>query len=436
MRAFGKMRAALGKRACFMPEDNENSTPKFQRDRRAWMQAVGLTVAASAFGPALFAQSKKKGAPELTEEELQAAYEETEKLVSVGSTADRPGIAGWQQKQGVGLQWPAKYYLPWPAGAGHQVYQSWNGNKIGPPRATHMKAQNFYAWDFHITRGQYICAARDGKVTNVVDDQPAGNENANVIYVEHADGEVSVYAHNGSNTALVAVGDKVLAGQKLCQGSNESMHLHFCIWKGMIDYPCRFIEYSADNGVPQYGANPVSGNTGPDDGLINEINTNYKKGEAAYQAKDYLTAMNFFLAATATEVRIEAYEASLERIEECRALIDAEVQEAITEAKGGDFNGAEKRFKEIKKKYGDYAKGRLDEALKALEDDPKFKDWVNKQRAERWWIAAHKAEKFEDWDEAEKYYRELRKLYKKGEPEYDEIRKKLTKIKTAKILEE
>jgi tetratricopeptide (TPR) repeat protein len=299
-----------------------------------------------------------------------------------------------------------------------------------------MKAQNFYAWDFHIQRGQYICAARDGKVTNVVDDQPAGNENANVIYIEHADGEVSVYAHNGSNTALVAVGDKVLAGQKICQGSNESMHLHFCIWKGMIDYPCRFIDFEGNNGVPQYGQVPVSGNTGPDDGLIDEIKANYAKGEKAFEAKDYMTALNFYLAATAVEVRIEAYEASLSRIEECREIIDAEVQEAITEAKGGDFQGAEKRFKEIKKKYGDFAKGRIDEALKELENDPKFKDWVNKQRAERWWIAARKAEKYEEWDDAEKYYKLLKGLYKKGDAEYDEARKKLTKIKMARILEE
>lgn len=418
-----------------MPNSNPE-TPKFQRDRRTWMQAVGLTAAASVFGPVLFAQKANKGSKEPTEEELQAAYAETEKLVSVASTDDRPGLAGWQQQQGVGLQWPAKYYLPWPAGAARQVYQSWNGNKLGPPRATHMKAQNYYAWDFHIVRGQYIAAARDGKVTNVVDDQPPGNENANVIYIEHADGEVSVYAHNGSNTALVEVGDRVLAGQKICQGSNESMHLHFCIWKGMIDYPCRFIDFESNNGVPQYGQSPASGNKGPDDGMINEIKANYAKGEAAFEVKDYLTALKFYLAATAVEVRIEEFEASLERIEECRVIIDAEVAEAVTEAKNGDFAGAEKRIKEIKKKYGDYAKGRIDEALQELENDPKFKDWANKQRSERLWIAAHKAEKFEKWDEAEKIYRELKSMYKKGDPEYDEARKKLTRIKMAKILEE
>jgi murein DD-endopeptidase MepM/ murein hydrolase activator NlpD len=408
----------------------------FDKDRRAWIQAVGVTAAASAFGPALFAQKNNKADAELTEEELQKAYEETENLVKTGSTPDRPGIAGWQQKQGVGLQWPAKYYLPWPAGIGHQVYQSWNGNKIGPPRATHMQAQNYYAWDFHIIRGQYICAARDGKVTNVVDNEPAGNERANVIYIEHADGEVSVYAHNGSNTALVAVGDKVLAGQKICQGSNEALHLHFCIWKGMIDYPCRFIEFTADNGVPQYGASPVSGNKGPDAALMDEIKANYAKGEAAFAKKEYLQALNFYLAATAVEVRIAEYEASLERIEECRGIIDTEVAEAVKNAKDGDFKGAEKRLGEIKKKYGDVAKEQIDKALKELENEPKFKEWVNKQRSEKLWLEARRAEKFEEWDKAEKAYKDLQKLYQKSDPEYDVIRKALTKIKTARVLEE
>jgi hypothetical protein len=142
------------------------------------------------------------------------------------------------------------------------------------------------------------------------------------------------------------------------------------------------------------------------------------------------------MAATAAEVRIQEYEASLERIEECRVIIDEEVAGAIKNAKDGDFKGAEKRFGEIKKKYGDFAKTRIDEALKELENDPKFKDWVNKQRCERLWLAARKAEKFEEWDDAEKYYKQIRDLYKKGDPEYEEARKALTKIKMAKILEE
>ncbi|MCA8911234.1 MAG: peptidoglycan DD-metalloendopeptidase family protein [Planctomycetes bacterium] len=399
------------------------------------LAVVGISAVFLTHGM-LSAQKAKGDDEKKTEEELQKAYDETEKLVSAGSTDDRPGLAPWSQKQGVGLEWPAKYYLPWPAGGSHEVYQSWNGNKIGPPRATHMKAQNYYAWDFHIVRGQYICAARDGKVSVVKDDQPAGSENDNVIYIEHADGETSVYAHIGSDTALVESGDKVLAGQKICQGSNESMHLHFVIWKSLIDYPCRFKDFEPDNGVPQYGSSPASGNKGPDDAQIEEIKSNYKKGEAAYEAKDYLTALKFYLAATQDEVRIEEYEASLERIEECRQIIDGEVEKAIENAKAGDFAGAEKRFKEIKKTYGDYAKTRIDAALEELKDDPKFRDWVAKQRADRLLIKAAEAEQKEDWDEAEKLYRQIKKLFKKGDPEYDTARDKLTKIKMAKALED
>ncbi|MCC6465938.1 MAG: M23 family metallopeptidase [Planctomycetes bacterium] len=413
----------------------------FVSGRREWLKAAGRVAVAIAMTPAAVALAQKAGGKGVgqaqpSKEELEKQYGETETKVKVGSNPSRPGIADWTQMQGVGLVWPAKYYLPWPAGQGHEVYQSWNGNKIGPPRATHMQAQNYYAWDFHIIRGQYICAARDGKVTNVVDNAAVGNERENVIYIEHADGETSVYAHNGSNTALVKVGDKVLAGQKICQGSNEALHLHFCIWKGMIDYPCRFMDFEPKNGVPQYGDCPVSGNKGPDANVTGEIRANYARGEAAFQAKEYLAALNFFLAATAVEVRIEEYEKSLERIEECRVIVDAEVAEAITNAKNGDFAGADKRFKEIRKKYGDFAAARIDAGLEELKNDPKFKDWVAKERSERIWLEARKAEKFERWDEAIKHYKELKKLYKKGEPEFDVIQKKLADLMKAKILEE
>ena len=112
------------------------------------------------------------------------------------------------------------------------------------------------------------------------------------------------------------------------------------------------------------------------------------------------------------------------------------IEKAIENAKAGDFAGAEKRFKEIKKTYGDYAKTRIDAALEELKDDPKFRDWVAKQRADRLLIKAAEAEQKEDWDEAEKLYRQIKKLFKKGDPEYDTARDKLTKIKMAKALED
>ena len=118
----------------------------------------------------------------------------------------------------------------------------------------------------------------------------------------------------------------------------------------MIDYPCRFIDFERNNGVPQYGSSPASGNTGPDKDSVEGIKKNYGRGEVAFKEKDFLSALKFFLAATLVEVCIDEYEKSLERIEECRGFIDEEVQGAIAQAKGGDFVGAEKRFKEIKKK--------------------------------------------------------------------------------------
>ena len=83
---------------------------------------LGLVLFAGAvfFQPAQ-AQSKGKQAPPTAEEnraELEKKYAETEDLVKVASTDKRPGIAAWSEIQGSAdtLTWPAKYYLPWPAG--------------------------------------------------------------------------------------------------------------------------------------------------------------------------------------------------------------------------------------------------------------------------------------------------------------------------------
>ena len=85
----------------FAPEERPS-----RRDRRRWLQFMGIAGIAGLFAPgALAAKKKKKG--ELTEEELQKAYAETEKKVAAGSTPDRPGIASWNMMQGVGLIWPA-----------------------------------------------------------------------------------------------------------------------------------------------------------------------------------------------------------------------------------------------------------------------------------------------------------------------------------------
>lgn len=371
--------------------------------------------------------------------ELEKKYEETEKLVSVGSTDKRPGIKPWTDVQGAAedLTWPAKYYLPWPAGESRKVYQSWNGNKIGPPRATHMQAQNYYAWDFNIVRGEYICAARDGTVTLAHDAEPAGKENDNCLRIRHADGEESVYAHIGSGTSLVKVGDKVLAGQKICQGSNESQHLHFVIWKNMVDYPCRFIDYAVTNGVPQYGASPVSGNKGTPQEVIEQIKSDFAKGEAAFKAGKFDEALKFFRLATQREVLIEAYESALARIEECKAEMEKEISAAIEEARKGDYSGADKRFKELKKRYGDKeAQDRIEKALIELKNDPAFKEWAAKQIAQRAWIDAKAAEEREDWDKALRIYRDLLKVYKKEDAEYKDLKKKIQEIEIKKGLKD
>jgi murein DD-endopeptidase MepM/ murein hydrolase activator NlpD len=412
-----------------------------ERNLVAVAALVGLLLFA---GASLFqsaqAQSKGKQAPPSAEEnraELEKKYAATEDLVKVASTDKRPGIKAWSEIQGSAedLTWPAKYYLPWPAGSSHKVYQSWNGNKIGPPQATHMQPQNYYAWDFNIVRGEAICAARDGTVTQAWDTEPAGKELDNCLKIKHCDGEESVYAHIGSNTSTVKVGDKVLCGQKICEGSTESQHLHFVIWKGMVDYPCRFIDYPATNGVPQYGASPTSGNKGTPQEVIDQIKADFAKGEAAFTAGKFDEALKFYRLATAREVLIDEYEKSLGRIDECKLEIDKEITAGVEEARKGDFAGADKRFKALKKKFGDKeAQDRIEAALSELKADPKFKEWVAQQMAQRKMIEAKAAEVREDWDKALSLYREILKVYKKEDLEYKDLKKKIQEIEIKKSL--
>jgi len=352
-------------------------------------------------------QGQPIGKARLTAEQLEEEYKKTEAAALASDSDTRPGLAPWNQQQGANLIWPAKYYLPWPAGESHRVNQSWNGNNIGPGGgATHMKAQNYYAWDFNIVRGQRICAARDGIVRTVVMDKD--NELDNKIIIDHADGECSVYSHVGKETGQVSVGDKVLRGQVICQGSDQSQHVHFVIWKGMKDMPCRFIDYMANNGVPQGGGSVTSGNTGVDEAQIAAIKAAFQKGEAAYRAGDFQTALNLFRQACAVEIAIEEYEQAKARIDEVRAAMMKTIDDVRAAVRAKDFKGAEDKLKDLKKKYGeDEAMRQIKELMSELKKDPDFRIFVAKNSLKAIEDKARQFEKDSKYKEAKEAYQQI-----------------------------
>ncbi len=82
-------------------------------------------------------------------------------------------------------------------------------------------------------QGVEVRAAAPGTVIDYVDglDDRALENDPNRIFVRHADGSVSYYAHLKMNSILVATGQVVAVGEKMAMlgadGTNEISHLHF-----------------------------------------------------------------------------------------------------------------------------------------------------------------------------------------------------------------
>lgn len=128
----------------------------------------------------------------------------------------------------------ARYTLPFPSGMRFPVAQAFGG------KASHTDKQNYYAVDIAMPEGTPVLAARDGVVMTVDNDfYGAGldmaqyGDRANNVRIVHADGTMAVYAHLQLESAKVAVGDRVRAGQQLAlsgdTGYTKGPHLHFCI---------------------------------------------------------------------------------------------------------------------------------------------------------------------------------------------------------------
>ena len=128
----------------------------------------------------------------------------------------------------------AVYRLPFRDSQRFPVAQGFGG------KATHTDKQNYYAVDIVMPEGTPVLAARDGVVMTLDNDfYGAGldmaqyGDRANNIRIVHADGTMAVYAHLELESAKVAVGDHVRAGQMLAlsgdTGYTSGPHLHFCV---------------------------------------------------------------------------------------------------------------------------------------------------------------------------------------------------------------
>ncbi len=141
------------------------------------------------------------------------------------------------------------YLLPYETGKSYRVLQGFGS------RFSHRGLEH-YAVDFNMSVGTPVHAARDGVVAKVEESHNKGcwedgcGAFANYIVVLHSDGTTGEYYHLMQKGALVEVGDRVVAGQKIGFSGNTGHttmpHLHFAVyraaeWGNTQSIPIRFV---------------------------------------------------------------------------------------------------------------------------------------------------------------------------------------------------
>lgn len=156
------------------------------------------------------------------------------------------------------------YRLPWAAGQAHLCVQGNRGI------VSHRGWERF-AYDFAMPVGTDVCAARGGKVINVVvsHDGHGYHWPNNLIAIEHADGTMGYDLHLRKDGSRVKVGDLVKQGQVIAEsghvGNSMLPHVHFHVTDDSrkTTLPITFSDVRQDAGVPRMFKNYTSGNLLP-----------------------------------------------------------------------------------------------------------------------------------------------------------------------------
>lgn len=140
----------------------------------------------------------------------------------------------WSRLKSVVPDTSVRYLYPFPKGQRYSIIQAYGG------AFSHRKSAfaNF-AIDFDLAVGDTVCAAWDGVVVGLIEDNkdwihgPSSRyrEYANYLRLYHADETYTDYVHLKYKGALVAMGDTVRAGQPIgisgYTGWTSTPHLHF-----------------------------------------------------------------------------------------------------------------------------------------------------------------------------------------------------------------
>lgn len=142
------------------------------------------------------------------------------------------------------------YDLPYRQGAGHLVYQGYNGS---------FSHQGQYALDFIMPEGTEILAAREGVVVKVEQSYSQGcaqetcKQFGNYIQIYHTDGTFAEYIHLKQHGAAVKPGDHVSKGDVIGYSGNTGWssgpHLHFdCYMAGWENRKTIMTRFRIDSG--------------------------------------------------------------------------------------------------------------------------------------------------------------------------------------------
>jgi murein DD-endopeptidase MepM/ murein hydrolase activator NlpD len=139
------------------------------------------------------------------------------------------------------------YVLPFPAGASYKLLQGYAG-----PYGHKGHAE--FGYDFQMTIGTPVIAARGGEVVKVVknnSDSTRKPGEENVVVIKHSDGTFGRYYHLTKDGALVSVGDKVSQGMKIAlsgdSGASAGPHLHFDVTKECYEWGCQTVGIKFSN---------------------------------------------------------------------------------------------------------------------------------------------------------------------------------------------
>jgi murein DD-endopeptidase MepM/ murein hydrolase activator NlpD len=154
-------------------------------------------------------------------------------VVQVGCHDTKPKLIPCMERTVFGDPAESPYVLPFPVGKSYRLIQGYCY-----PYGGH---RNQLAYDFGMSIGDDVVAARAGFVRKVRDDvaddgseSDAGRHNH--ILVQHEDGTVAFYGHLKQGEITVKVGDRVSAGQRIAASGNSGNtkgepHLHFGVYQ-------------------------------------------------------------------------------------------------------------------------------------------------------------------------------------------------------------